>query len=146
MTQPNKRLFLDNQLCFPFYAISRLITRAYQPLLEKFDLTYPRYLVLLVLWEHDDLTVNEIAERLLLNTNTLTPVLKALERQSLIKRSRSVTDERKVHVNLTDEGKRLRARASAIPEKLAEALPVPEEEAIELKEKLDSFLTALRKT
>lgn len=117
-----EQLKLDNQICFPIYAASRLITREYQPLLDELDITYPQYLALMVLWEKDGLTVNEIGERLLLNTNTLTPLLKRMEAQGLIVRERSTVDERQVIVSLTGPGHALREAAVAIPEKLVASL------------------------
>ena len=91
-----EQLKLENQLCFPVYAASRLITREYQPFLDKLKITYPQYLVLMVLWEHGSLPVNDIAKKLILNTNTITPLLKRMEQQGLIIRNRSDKDERKV--------------------------------------------------
>jgi MarR family transcriptional regulator, organic hydroperoxide resistance regulator len=115
-------LKLENQLCFPLYAVSRLITRAYQPFLDKLGITYPQYLVLLVLWETDGLTVNEIGTKLILNTNTVTPLLKRMEAQGLIERNRSKDDERRVLVSLTVQGMEMRKDAVEIPLHLAEGL------------------------
>lgn len=117
-----EQLKLDNQICFPIYAASRLITREYQPLLDELGITYPQYLVLMVLWERDELTVNEIGERLLLNTNTLTPLLKRMEAQGLITRERSKVDERQVIVALTGPGHALQEAAAEIPAKLVAGL------------------------
>jgi MarR family transcriptional regulator, organic hydroperoxide resistance regulator len=102
-------LKLNNQICFPLYATSRLITREYQPYLDALDLTYPQYLVLLVLWETDRISVNDIAQKLILNTNTLTPLLKRMEIQGLVSRQRFGKDERKVIVQLTEKGQALKA-------------------------------------
>ena len=115
-------LKLENQLCFPVYAASRLITREYQPFLKELGITYPQYLVLLVLWEEDGMLVNTIAQKLILNTNTITPLLKRLEQQGFVKRERSMTDERKVIVNLTTNGKQLKEKAHVIPEDIAERI------------------------
>ncbi|HNT24540.1 MAG TPA: MarR family transcriptional regulator [Anaerolineales bacterium] len=117
-----EQLKLENQLCFPLYAASRLVIQAYQPHLEKLGLTYPQYLVLMILWETDNLSVNEIAHRLILNTNTITPVLKRMEAQGLIARKRSEEDERRVIVTLTPKGKQLQIEAAPIPEKLVAGL------------------------
>ena len=117
-----ERLKLENQLCFPVYAVSRLITQEYQPLLENLGITYPQYLVLMVLWETDGIPVSEITRRLILNTNTVTPVLKRLETLGMITRQRSQADERKVIVALTPKGKELQIEAAPIPEKLVECL------------------------
>ncbi len=117
-----EQLKLENQLCFPVYAASRLITRIYQPYLDEIGITYPQYLVLLVLWENDELTVNEISRKLFLNTNTTTPLLKRLEAQGLVTRRRSDEDERKVIIALTANGKKLQSRAADIPGKLSKGL------------------------
>lgn len=117
-----EQLKLENQLCFPVYAASRLITRIYQPYLDEIGITYPQYLVLLVLWENDKVTVNEISRKLFLNTNTTTPLLKRLEAQGLVTRRRSDEDERKVIIALTANGKKLQTRAADIPGKLSEGL------------------------
>jgi len=117
-----EQLKLENQLCFPIYAAARLITREYQPLLDELGLTYPQYLALMVLWESDGLSVNEIGRKLLLNTNTVTPLLKRLESQGLVARQRSADDERRVIVRLTPRGRALQEQAAAIPAKLVAGL------------------------
>jgi MarR family transcriptional regulator, organic hydroperoxide resistance regulator len=117
-----EQLKLENQLCFPLYAASRLVIQEYQPHLEKLGLTYPQYLVLMVLWETDSIAVSEITRRLILNTNTITPVLKRMEAQAIITRQRSEEDERKVIVTLTPKGKELQIEAASIPEKLVAGL------------------------
>ena len=117
-----EQLKLENQICFPIYAASRLITREYQPLLDELGLTYPQYLALLVLWEQDGLPVNEIGQKLLLNTNTVTPLLKRMEAQGLVTRRRSADDERRVIVTLTAQGRALQEQAVAIPAKLVAGL------------------------
>jgi MarR family transcriptional regulator, organic hydroperoxide resistance regulator len=134
-----KQLKLENQLCFPVYAASRLIIREYQPYLEKLGITYPQYLVLLVLWEKGRVSVNGISQKLILNTNTVTPLLKRMESQGFIKRNRSESDERKVMVALTRKGKQLQAEAASIPAHLASALiseAMQIEDLGDLKEKL----------
>jgi MarR family transcriptional regulator, organic hydroperoxide resistance regulator len=118
----NDQLKLDNQLCFPVYAASRLIIREYQPLLGKLGLTYPQYLVMLVLWETNKVSVNDISGRLILNTNTVTPLLKRMESMGMIVRKRSGKDERKVVVSLTEKGRVMKKNAAAIPGKLAARL------------------------
>ncbi len=142
------QLKLDNQLCFPVYAASRLITREYQPLLDNLEITYPQYLVLLVLWESDRLSVNDIAKKLILNTNTITPLLKRMEQQGLILRKRSETDERKVMVHLSSKGLNLKEKASEIPQELAKRLSesnIEMNDLIQLKESLDSIISFLSK-
>jgi DNA-binding MarR family transcriptional regulator len=141
-----EQLKLDNQLCFPVYAASRLITREYQPHLEKLGITYPQYLVLMVLWENNESTVNEISKKLILNTNTVTPLLKRMESQGIISRQRSGNDERKVIVALTSKGKKMQARAAEIPEKLAASIisgSIKAEDLIDLKEKLHRIIRYL---
>lgn len=117
-----EQLKLDNQICFPVYAASRLITREYQPFLDRLGITYPQYLVLMILWENDGLPVNDIAKKLILNTNTITPLLKRMEQQGIIRRRRSSDDERKVIVQLTPEGRHMQDQAALIPEQLAARL------------------------
>jgi DNA-binding MarR family transcriptional regulator len=116
------QLKLENQICFPIYAASRLIIREYQPYLDKLGITYPQYLVLMVLWESDGIPVNEISRRLILNTNTITPLLKRMETQSLVTRQRSGEDERRVIVRLTPKGEELRLAAASIPAALVAGL------------------------
>jgi DNA-binding MarR family transcriptional regulator len=142
-----EQLKLENQLCFPIYAASRLITREYQPHLDRLGITYPQYLVLLVLWETDNLTVNEIAHRLILNTNTITPVLKRMEAQGLISRQRLPEDERKVLISLSDKGKELRNSAAEIPEKLAASLKTQDvtlDDLLTLKTRFNSIIGYLK--
>lgn len=112
-------LEIENQYCFPIYAASRVVIKLYTPLLNELGLTYPQYLTMLVLWQHKKLSVNDIGNKLMLESNTLTPLLKRLEKQGLITRNRSTQDERVVEISLTEEGLDLKKKASTIPEKLA---------------------------
>jgi DNA-binding MarR family transcriptional regulator len=114
-TESNPALLLDNQLCFALYSTSLAMTKLYKPLLETLGLTYPQYLVMLVLWERDGLMVSELGERLFLDSGTLTPLLKRLEAASLIARIRDVQDERRVHITLTAAGRTLKTQAAEIP-------------------------------
>ncbi len=142
------QLKLDNQICFPVYAASRLIIREYQPHLDKLGITYPQYLVMLVLWEEDGITVNDISHKLILNTNTVTPLLKRMETLGLISRIRSEEDERKVIVRLTDKGSELKADAAHIPFSLmADISPedIDVEELIAMKNKLQEWIDFLKK-
>src|ERR1700712_1161097 len=107
-------LQLDNQICFAVYSTAHAFNRVYKPLLDRLGLTYPQYLVMLVLWERDDLSVKEIGERLFLDSGTLTPLLKRLEAAHLVKRTRSVADERQVLVALTAQGAGLREKAKIV--------------------------------
>ena len=109
-------LRLDNQVCFALYSASLAMTKLYKPLLDQIGLTYPQYLVMLVLWEQDGVTVSELGERLFLDSGTLTPLLKRLEAQGQIARLRDVQDERRVRITLTTEGRALRDQAEAIPQ------------------------------
>jgi len=108
-------LRLDNQLCFAVYSASLAMTKLYKPVLEKLHLTYPQYLVMLVLWETDGLMVSELGQRLSLDSGTLTPLLKRLETSGFIARIRDVADERRVHVSLTAAGRKLKSRAASVP-------------------------------
>ncbi|GGH60333.1 transcriptional regulator [Comamonas phosphati] len=108
-------LRLDNQVCFALYSASLAMTKLYKPLLEAIGLTYPQYLVMLVLWEGDRLTVSELGERLTLDSGTLTPLLKRLEAAGLLARLRDAQDERRVRIILTEAGRALRAEAEKIP-------------------------------
>lgn len=142
-----EQLKLSNQLCFPMYAASRLITREYQPHLDKLGITYPQYLVMMVLWETDNISVNEITQKLILNTNTVTPLLKRMESMGFIKRRRSDDDERKVIVSLTNKGMRLQSEAAKIPEKLAEGIAdgtMTIDELVDLKAKLETLIEYLK--
>ncbi|WP_413288329.1 MarR family winged helix-turn-helix transcriptional regulator [Bdellovibrio sp. HCB337] len=114
----NKKLLLQNQLCFPIYAASRLITQLYGEHFKAFDLTYPQYLVFLVLWEKDPRKVTEIADLLMLDTGTVTPLIKRMEKRGWILRKRSAKDERSVEVHLTVEGRELEKHFTSLPDKL----------------------------
>ena len=111
-------LHLENQLCFPLYAASRLTTQLYGPILKELNITYPQYLVLLVLWQKGNQTVNEICQSLYLESNTITPLLKRLEEKEIITRSRSQKDERIVNISLTENGISLKNKALEIPEQI----------------------------
>ena len=133
-------LKLENQLCFPLYTASRLVVRSYTPLLKQLGITYPQYLVMLVLWEHKTLAVTQITKFLLLDTSTLTPLLKRLEKMNLIWRKRSETDERVVMIGLTEKGEKLQQEASLIPSQLVEGLKFSEEELIQLYQLLYKYI------
>ena len=115
---PAPQLLLDHQLCFSLYAASLAMTRRYQPLLTELDLTYPQYIALLALWEHDDVTVSALGDRLALDSGTLTPLLKRMEASGWVTRERDAADERRVRVRLTPAGRALRDRAQHIPTSL----------------------------
>ena len=142
-TEGQPQLWLENQICFPLYATSRMVTKLYAPLLKELNLTYPQYLVLLVLWRQDIKTVNQISNLLLLESNTLTPLLKRMEQKGIIKRNRSNADERQVIISLTGKGIKLQDRATCIPEAIFSQLQsddVNAEEALIFKKVLDKLL------
>ena len=119
----NREAFrLDRQLCFRLYTASRLLTQAYRPLLSPHGLTYPQYLVLLVLWEQDAQPVNDIARRLYLETNTVTPLLQRMEAEGILRRSKGREDGRQMIVSLTRKGKELKKRLSGVPSAMGEAV------------------------
>jgi DNA-binding MarR family transcriptional regulator len=143
-----EQLKLANQLCFPIYAASRLMTREYQPYLDELGITYPQYLVLMVLWERDGITIHDISEKLILNTNTLTPLLKRMEQAGILKRDRSGNDERKVMISLTESGREMRSKASSIPVKMLQGLlqgSLSQEKITELRETLTILMSDLQK-
>ncbi|GAC1045441.1 MarR family winged helix-turn-helix transcriptional regulator [Rhizobium sp. No.120] len=111
-------LKLDNQLCFALYATVHSYNKIYKPLLDPMELTYPQYLVMLVLWQRDDLTVKELGQRLLLDSSTLTPLLKRLETAGRVRRTRDLEDERQVRITLTSEGRALKDLAAPIPQEI----------------------------
>lgn len=118
---PRQALRLDNQLCFALYSASLAMTKLYKPLLDELGLTYPQYLAMLVLWEQDGISVSQLGERLYLDSGTLTPLLKRLEGAGLIARIRAVEDERRVHITLTAQGRKLKTQAQKIPGCILEA-------------------------
>ena len=136
---------LGNQLCFPLYVIAKEITGLYRPLLDELDITYPQYLVMMVLWEHQRLTVNQIGEKLFLDSGTITPMLKRLEAKSYIVRQRKTEDERVVEISLTDEGERLQDKACLIPEKMDDRLNLSETDVQELKQAISKLLDKINK-
>ncbi|AEF22655.1 MULTISPECIES: MarR family winged helix-turn-helix transcriptional regulator [Pseudomonas] len=138
-------LKLDRQLCFKLYAASRQVVRAYKPMLDALQLTYPQYLVMLVLWEWDELapsqpTVKALGERLLLDSGTLTPLLKRLQAAGLVKRRRSDADERKMHLCLSKEGRELRNRVPALKRQLLCEQGVDSDQLEPLRAQLDVLL------
>ena len=136
-------LRLDRQVCFPLYAASNLITRLYRPLLDALGLTYPQYLVMMVLWEKSPCTVGEVGEQLHLETGTLTPLLKRMEAAGLVARKRDASDERRVLVTLTEPGEALRAPAKSVPRALADKLAMPVTDLEMLRTTLTGLLGAM---
>ncbi|MGV7031071.1 MarR family winged helix-turn-helix transcriptional regulator [Methylobacterium symbioticum] len=139
-------LLLDNQLCYALYAAAHRMTKAYRPLLERIGLTYPQYLVLLVLWEQDRVTVSDIGRRLRLDSGTLTPVLKRLEAAGLLLRSRRQSDEREVEIALTPRGGALRSEAVQVRESVMCQLALSEPEVRALRADLNHLIERLGET
>ncbi len=136
-------LGLDQQLCFAIYSASLAMTRLYQPLLEPLGLTYPQYLVMLVLWEHDGLTVSQIGERVMLDSGTLTPLLKRLEAAELLRRTRDTVDERRVIITLTETGRTLKRQAASVPENVMCATACNLDELVALTAQLKTLRSSL---
>src|ERR1700674_3469710 len=140
-------LLLGNQLCFAVYSTAHAFNRAYKPLLDRLGLTYPQYLVMLVLWERDGLPVRDIGDRLFLDSGTLTPLLKRMEAAELIKRTRSTEDERQVLIALTARGQALKEKARAVPQAILAAsecsvteLSAMKNELVALRDRLNAAL------
>ncbi|WP_394186345.1 MarR family winged helix-turn-helix transcriptional regulator [Metabacillus halosaccharovorans] len=140
----SEMLKLENQICFKIYTAEREITRLYRDLLSDLDITYPQYLVLLVLWETDSITVKELGNKLFLDSGTLTPMLKRMEANHIIRRQRSLEDERSVIISLTDKGKGMKEKATCIPSKLLENLSMNTDELISFDKALQTILIRLR--
>ncbi|WP_339487230.1 MarR family winged helix-turn-helix transcriptional regulator [Pseudomonas sp. EL_65y_Pfl2_R95] len=133
---PCNALLLDNQLCFALHSTSLLMTKTYKPLLQALGVTYPQYLALLVLWETDGITVGDMSARLLTDPGSVTPLLKRLEAQGLLKRIRSKADERVVELHLTAQGRALHEQAKAIPGCILKSAGLPPEQLDEIKQAL----------
>lgn len=148
MKQPQScaALQLDNQLCFALHSTSLLMTKAYKPMLQGIGLTYPQYLAMLVLWEGDGITVGEISARLLTDPGSLTPLLKRLEAEGLITRTRSSADERVVELRLTDKGRNLQQEAERFPACILEASGMTLEQIGTLKEQIVALRDQLQKS
>jgi len=134
---------IDSQLCFALYSASRAMTAAYRPILAELKLTYPQYLVLLVLWEDEPVTVSRLGERLRLDSGTLSPLLKRLEANGFVRRERSTDDERLVEVTLTPAGRRLEETAQCIPAELFSATGMSERQATDLRDAVRQLTDAL---
>lgn len=126
-------LELENQVCFPIYALAKEIISQYRPYLEALDITYPQYLVLMVLWKEKEQTVGQLGEKVFLDSGTLTPLLKRMEQKQMVVRTRGPEDERVVKLSLTAKGISLKEKAKDIPQRLMESMQVTEQEIIELK-------------
>lgn len=130
MNEAYESLQLRNQLCFPLYAVSNMITRKYKPLLDRLDLTYTQYIVMMVLWEQGAVNEKALCESLFLKTNTLTPLVQKLERKGLIEKKRSSADARNLVITLTESGEALKEQALCVPESIAKEFHLSVEEAM----------------
>lgn len=135
-----EQLKLENQLCFPLYASSRLIVRLYSPVLEPLGLTYTKYIVMLALWEKDNMGLKELGDILFLDSGTLTPLLKKLEIQGFVTRERNLEDERNINIKLTDLGKELKETAKDIPGKIGSCINMSPDDLKELHRLLHLIL------
>jgi len=142
-TKGRNLLHLDEQLCFALYSTSLALNKVYRRLLAPLGLTYPQYLVMMVLWERDGVSVSEIGEKLFLDSATLTPLLKRLEASGLVTRTRASFDERQVIVELSGEGRALKAKAKSVPSELLCASECSPEEVVAMKQQLESLREAL---
>ncbi len=136
----NERLKLENQLCFPLYACAKEVVRSYTPLLEPFGLTYTQYIAMMVLWEHKSITVKNLGQKLLLDSGTLTPMLKKMERNGWLCRTRSKEDERVVIVSITEQGEALHDRVAEVPVKMTGCVKLESEEAMQLYTLLNKMM------
>lgn len=136
-------LRLDQQICFPLYAASNLLTRAYRPMLADLGLTYPQYLVMLALWEESPLTVGELGSKLWLDSGTLTPLLKRMEASGFVERRRDADDERRVLIELTSKGRTLRREARRVPETLSQRLGLSQDDATTLRNSVQAVVRTL---
>lgn len=139
----SEQLKLENQICFPFYAISRKIVQLYTPYLNELNITYPQYLVLLILWENDNILVKEICEKLWLETNTVSPLLKTLHSKWLLERKQTPENKKQVKIFLTQEWKDLKKSAEEIPAKLSQSTQIPEDTLKELHSNLWDLMESL---
>lgn len=133
-------LHIDQQLCFPIYLFAKQIINHYRPFLETLDLTYPQYLVMLVLWEGNEQTVNQLGEKLQLDSGTLTPLLKRMEQKAFISRTRSTIDERVVNISLTEKGMEIKTKAMCVPEQIMNSIGVAEEDLLNLKNSITKII------
>ena len=139
----SESLKLENQICFPLYVIAKQITGLYRPFLDELDITYPQYLVMMTLWENDGLAVNNIGEKLYLDSGTLTPLLKRLEAKGFIMRKRKKEDERVVQVFISKSGKALQLKACEIPGKMHQKVGVSKEDWAELSNSVKKILNKI---
>lgn len=143
LSQTEDMLLLDRQVCFPLYAASNLLSRLYRPVLAQLNLTYPQYLVMLVLWEKVSCTVGQLGSQLFLDSGTLTPLLKRLAANGFVDRQRDPNDERRVIVSLTEQGKALKQQATIIPHTLAKSLKLEPEKVNQLRDQVQHIVAIM---
>lgn len=140
----NEKLKLKNQLCFPLYVAAKEITRHYRPLLDPFGLTYTQYIAMMALWEHERLSVTQLGNILMLDSGTLTPMLKKMEGEGYITRQRSIKDERTVMITLSERGRRLHDEIGGVPERMGECVGLDMNEAQELYKLLYKIINTFK--
>lgn len=140
-----EELKLANLVCFPVYTLAKEIVNRYRPFLDELGLTYPQYLVMIVLWEQGEQTVSELGQKLNLDSGTLTPLLKRLEQKEFVSRIRKSADERIVQVSVTEKGKKLQAKTAKVPQQLAESLCISVDDFKNLKISIENILTNINK-
>lgn len=143
LTSKYESLYLENQLCFPLYACAKEIVRQYRKPLSGLDLTYTQYIAMMVLWEFGDMTEGELGKKLHLDSGTLAPLLKRLEKQGLLERNRLAGNERKLFLSLSPQGRAMREQALEVPRAMQGCLDLPEEELMELKRLLEKALASM---
>ena len=144
MSDSYDNLKIQNQLCFPLYACSKEIIKRYKPMLDKLDLTYTQYIVMMVMWEQKEINVKKLGECLFLDSGTLTPLLKKLENKGYISRKRSTDDERNLIISITDKGMNLRLKAKDVPIEMGKCINLSKDEAIQLYKTLYKILEVLK--
>lgn len=143
MNNTDEELLLENQICFPLYACAKEVVRQYRKPLEALNLTYTQYIVMMVLWEYGGMTEGELGEKVYLESGTLAPLLKRLEKAGYIRRNRPENNERKLFLSLTEQGEALREQAKLVPEAMQGCIPLPEEELLLLRELLNKALAGM---
>ena len=144
MEEKYDNLKIQNQLCFPLYACSKEIIKRYKPMLDKLDLTYTQYIVMMVMWEQKEINVKKLGECLFLDSGTLTPLLKKLENKGYISRKRSTDDERNLIISITDKGMKLRLKAKDVPMEMGKCINLSKDEAMQLYKTLYKILEVLK--
>ncbi len=144
MEQNFDALKLDNQLCFPLYVCAKEIVKRYKPFLDEIGLTYTQYITMMAMWEHEELSVKELGKLLFLDSGTLTPVLKTLEKKGFLSRCRSAEDERILIVTLTEQGSALQARAVEVPYKMQGCISLDQQDAAALYRILHSMMDSMQ--